>query len=99
MGVIKSKKLRDSAKGEQCTFNIVGICNYDTETTVLCHLPSDIAGYKSTDISSGYGCSSCHHVIDHRNLLSKEHYEFYCRRAQVRTLTRMEERGLITIAA
>ena len=99
MGVIKSQKLRDSAKGEQCTLNIAGICNYDPETTVLCHLPSEIAGSKSTDISSAYGCSSCHQVIDNRSRLSAEDYEFYCRRGQVRTLTRMEERGLITIAA
>jgi len=99
MGVIKSKKLRDSARGEQCTLNIVGICNYDPATTVLSHLPSEIAGYKSTDISSAYCCSSCHRIIDDRSKLSPQDYEFYCRRGQVRTLTRMEEKGLITIAA
>lgn len=97
MSVIKSKKLRDSARGEDCTLNITGVCSYNPETVVLNHFPSDIAGYKSTDLSSGYGCSSCHAVIDSRGKLSAEDWEFYVRRAQVRTLTRFHEKGLITI--
>lgn len=98
MSVIKSKKLRDSARGEDCTLQITGICNFNPETTVLNHLPSEIAGYKSTDISSAYGCSSCHSAIDSRGTLSDEDYEFYLRRGQVRTLTRMYDKGLIKIA-
>lgn len=97
MTVIKSKKLRDSAKGEDCTLNIVGVCSYNAETVVLNHLPSEISGYKSTDLSSCYGCVSCHSAIDSRGTLSAEDYEFYIRRAQVRTLTRFYEKGLITI--
>jgi len=34
---IDSKKLRDSANGEECTFNVAGVCKYDKATTVLCH--------------------------------------------------------------
>lgn len=97
MSLIKSKKLRESARGEECTFQIAGVCNHNTETVVLCHLPSDISGYKSTDLSSGYGCSSCHSAIDSRGKLSDEDYEFYCRRAQVRTISRFEDKGLIAI--
>ena len=97
MSVIKSKKLRDSARGEDCTFNIVDVCNYNPETVVLCHLPSENAGYKSTDVSSGYGCSACHAVIDSRGTLSDADYEFYARRAQERTITRFFDKGLITI--
>lgn len=98
MSVIKSKRLRDSARDEECTFQIVGVCNGDSQTVVLCHLPSENAGYKSTDLSSGYGCSSCHAVIDSRGTLSDEDYEFYARRAQERTITRFYEKGLIKIA-
>lgn len=97
MSVIKSKALRNSARDEECTLNIVGVCNGDPATTVLCHLPSDIAGYKATDISSAYGCSSCHAVIDSRGTLSAEDYEFYLRRAMVRTWTRFYELGLIVV--
>jgi len=88
----------DATEGEECTFNIAGVCNNRTDTTVLCHLPSEIATTKSTDLSSGYGCSSCHSVIDSRGSISNEDYEFYARRAQVRTLTRFLEKGLITVA-
>ncbi len=97
---IKSKKLRDSAKGEDCTLNIVGACNYNPKTTVLCHFPSEIAGTKSTDLSAGYGCSACHGVIDRRNPLieiSDEYREFYMRRSQYRTLHKFIEKDLIKI--
>ena len=97
MSVIKSKQLRNSANGEECTLSIAGVCNGNNETVVLCHLPSDMAGYKSTDISSAYGCSSCHACIDDRSRLSGEDYEFYIRRAMVRTWTRFIDKGLIIV--
>ncbi|MGP0834860.1 nuclease domain-containing protein [Serratia sp. CY85251] len=40
----RSKVLRDSARGHCCTLQIPGICNGNTETTVLCHLPSPTHG-------------------------------------------------------
>jgi hypothetical protein len=99
--MIKSKALRDSARDEFCCLNIVGICNGDTMTTVLCHLPDESHGMalKADDISSCYGCSACHAAIDGRLKveLSGEEREFYLRRAQVRTLRKMVEKGLIAI--
>lgn len=97
MTVIASKKLRDSARDEECTFEIAGVCCGDSATVVLCHLPSDLAGYKSTDISAAFGCHTCHSVIDSRDKLSGEDYEFYCRRAMVRTWTRWIETGLVQV--
>ncbi|BBI46989.1 hypothetical protein KPSA1B_105772 [Pseudomonas syringae pv. actinidiae] len=38
-----SKKLRASAKGQDCTVRIPAICNYNPETTVLAHLPGALA--------------------------------------------------------
>ena len=29
--------IRKAAKGEQCTLNITGVCNYNPETVVLAH--------------------------------------------------------------
>lgn len=103
---IRSDKLRKSAKGEECTFNIEGICNYDPETTVLCHLPDESHGMsrKSDDIAVAYGCSACHDATDGRVKMSVafadfvERVEFYWRRAMVRTWRRMIEKGLIKIA-
>ena len=64
-------KLRQSAKGQSCTFRIPGVCNGDPETTVLCHAPHPMKGmgYKSHpagEIWAAYGCSSCHDVMDGR---------------------------------
>lgn len=99
--MIRSKALRDSAKGEECTLNIVSCCNYDTMTTVLCHLPDESHGMslKSDDISSCYGCEACHAAIDGRLKveLSEEERQFYMRRAQIRTWRRFIDKGLITI--
>jgi len=98
---IKSRKLKQSAKGEECTFNIVGVCNYNEETVVLCHLPDESKGMgkKSDDISSAYGCYSCHDAIDGRKASSEyaEHSEWYMRRAQTRTLRRFVEQGLVKV--
>ena len=54
---MRSNAIRMSAKGEECTLNIVGVCNYNAETTVLCHLPDESKGmsHKADDISAAYG--------------------------------------------
>ena len=93
MNKIVSPKARRSARGEECTFQIVGVCNFNEETVVLCHLPDETKGMgkKSDDISAAYGCSSCHDVIDGRVYDDKyqEHSEWYMRRAMTRTWRRM----------
>ena len=87
---MKSKQLRDSARGQTCTFQIAGVCNDSPETTVLCHLPDETGGMgmKSDDATcTAFGCSSCHDVIDGR-VLDAEYQkasEWYMRRAIART--------------
>lgn len=98
---MKSAKIRNSAKGEDCTINIIGVCNYNPETVVFVHFPDKSHGMalKSTDWSGGYGCSACHDAVD-RRVSSKEfdeHREFYMRRSQVRTLERLYERGILRV--
>jgi len=99
---IISKKLRNSAKGEQCLINIVGACNYRDETVSLCHLPdeSNGMGKKSDDISAAFCCSGCHDAIDRRSFSQEfeNHKEFYMRRAMIRTWRRWIQLGLIKIA-
>ncbi len=98
---IRSQKLRDSARGEECTLQFPVICNGNPETTVLCHLPDESHGMgrKSDDISVAYGCSACHDMIDGRcgNIVLVGADATF-RRAQNRTLRRMIEKGLIKIA-
>ena len=65
---VASKKLRASANGQDCAVRMPGICNFDTATTVLAHLPCGQKGIgmKGFDIVAVYACSACHDVIDGR---------------------------------
>ena len=99
---IVSKTMRASARDENCTLSILGICNERTDTTVLCHLPNESHGLarKSNNLSACYGCLACHDVIDGRipwPAKEKAHAEWYMRRAQIRTLVSMEEKGILAI--
>jgi len=65
MGTVINK-MRKSAKGQDCTFNLHGVCNHNPETTVLCHAPSPVKGMgnKGDDWFAAFGCSDCHRYID-----------------------------------
>ncbi|TPM39622.1 nuclease domain-containing protein [Mesorhizobium sp. B2-3-4] len=97
MGIVSSK-LRNSAKGEICTFAIPGICNHDPETTVLCHIRDEAKGLsnKANDYSAAFGCYACHTAID-QHRLSKEDELFYSLRAMQRTWAVWVSRGLIVM--
>jgi hypothetical protein len=62
--------IRDSAKGEECTVRITGVCNSDAATTVWSHYPLNDGGKgmgtKSLDLVGCYCCSACHDVADRR---------------------------------
>lgn len=98
---MRSKKITDSARGEQCTINIAGVCSYDPETVVYCHLPDGGKGMgiKSSDLSGAYGCYTCHQVIDGHARCEdyQQHRDWYLRRAQTRTLERLLEKGILRI--
>ena len=65
--MIKSKKLRDSAKGRDCELRLIGSCNHNSDTVVLCHIGHDIGtAMKCNDTMAVFACSSCHDVIDGR---------------------------------
>lgn len=62
----ESKKLRDSARGQECQIRIPGICNHDNETVVLAHLNGGGMSTKHSDLFASFACSSCHDAIDGR---------------------------------
>ncbi len=66
--MVKTTKIRRSAKGKMCTLQIHPYCNLNPETTVLAHIQSRSKGMaiKSPDYFAVYACSSCHDVIDGR---------------------------------
>lgn len=65
---VVSKKLRDSARGQDCTLRIPGVCNFDSATTVLAHLPCGHKGIgmKGPDLLAVFACSACHDRLDWR---------------------------------
>jgi len=98
---MKSKKLRDAARGQQCTLEIHPYCNHNPLTTSPCHIRVT-AGWGQTedDFMIVHGCSACHDVIDGRVQTDIEPVEIeqIKIRALHRTWTRLITDGLITIA-
>jgi hypothetical protein len=95
--------IRRSAKDEDCTILIPGICNGDTSTTVLCHsnLLADGKGMglKAPDTEACYGCSACHDVLDGRrplpSWLTRAQLEQAFNRARSTTQKKLKEKGLM----
>lgn len=66
---MKQTKITKSARDEDCSLRIPGVCNFDPATTVFCHAPcvDKGIGYKSPDWWGAYGCNKCHDAMDGRN--------------------------------
>lgn len=65
-----SKRIRDFARGQDCTLRIPGVCNHDAETVVHCHLRFfNWAGIsqKPVDFLGVHACSACHDALDRRS--------------------------------
>ena len=60
-------KIRKSAKGEECTVRIPGVCCHNNDTVVLAHIGGGGMGMKQPDCEAAYCCSTCHDAIDFRD--------------------------------
>lgn len=62
--------IRRAARGQDCTLRIPDVCNFNPETTVLCHsnrlADGKGMGIKAPDTEACFGCSACHDVLDGR---------------------------------
>ena len=87
---IRIKKIRDSARNQECTVNSPW-CNYNPETTVFAHYgePGEKGMVLKPDDTSGeYFCSDCHDWLDGRtpgNTDTPMSKDFYWFRAMRRT--------------
>ena len=63
---IKSKAIRQHARGQECTVRYYGICNSNPETVVLAHVNGGGVGLKGDDFHAAFACSSCHDEYDRR---------------------------------
>ncbi len=64
----RSKRIRDSARNEDCRLRLPGVCRNRTDTTVWAH--SNLLehgkgkGMKADDRYGCYACFECHAVLD-----------------------------------
>lgn len=69
----KSTPARRAARGRDCTLMLLGVCNRDPATTVLCHsnrlADGKGMGLKAPNSAACFGCSDCHDVLDGRRPL------------------------------
>lgn len=68
VGERRDQRIRDSARGEECTVRIIGACTFNPEHTIWSHAPLQAAGkgksIKAVDLAGAYCCTSCDAVID-----------------------------------
>ena len=96
---IRIKKIRDSARGQDCTVNSPW-CNHDPETTVFAHYgePGEKGmGLKPDDTSGAYACSGCHDWLDGRahNNGKYQDMAFYWFKGMRRTWRLLIENGVL----
>jgi len=64
-------KITQSARDEECTLRIPGVCNYDRSTTVWAHSnrghDGKAMGQKAHDERGAYACYACHMVYDRQH--------------------------------
>ena len=62
------QRIRDSARGEECTVRIIGACTHDPTHTIWSQAPLGAAGkgrsWKAVDLAGAYCCTACDAVID-----------------------------------
>lgn len=96
---IRSKRARDSARGEECTMNSPD-CNYNPETTVLCHSNMERhgkgRGIKASDQWTFYGCSACNYYYD-SGKADRDMKERLFWKAWERTQQRFKDKGLMEV--
>lgn len=86
--------LRKLAKGQQCQVRIAGVCNFNSETTVLAHLRMagvTGTGMKANDLLGAWCCSACHTATESNPALRKEFLE-----GVARTLNELVKMGVVT---
>ena len=91
---MKSKKIRNSARGEDCSLRVHPQCQ-DGETVVLAHINTNYkgVGIKSPDLFSCYACYWCHHEMLDKGLVSHQDQL----RSMIETQKKFLDKGLIEV--
>lgn len=95
--------IRQSARGEDCTVRIPGVCRGHPDYTIWSHAPLGAAGkgrsIKALDLCGAYCCTACDAVIDGQAPLPAGYTRdqalqdwFY---GHMRSLVRLRQKGLV----
>lgn len=92
--------LRKAAKGRGCTVRLSGICNHNSETTVLAHIRMpgiSGMGIKADDLLGAWACSACHDAIDRRSHtdLERDYVRLAHLEGMVRTIAQLRKEGIV----
>ena len=99
----KMTPIRRAARGQECTLQLLGVCNGDSSTVVLCHsnrlADGKGMGLKAPDTAACFGCSACHDVLDGRvprpSWMTKSDVDAAFDFAVLRTRETLRARGLM----
>ena len=97
------QSIRDSARGEECTVRIPGVCTFDPEKTIWSHAPLGAAGkgrsLKALDLCGAYCCTACDAAIDSQAGLpagttrAMALHDWFM--GHMRSLVRLRQKGLV----
>jgi hypothetical protein len=96
-------KITASARGENCTIKLIGVCNGNPDAVVYAHSNKlqhgKGRGLKASDRYGAYACSACHDVIDGRvprpKWMGKAFADEAFSEGMARTHTILLQKGLI----
>lgn len=96
-------KIRESARGEECTIRMINVCNGDPATVVWAHANGIRYGKgiakKVPDPLGAYACYACHMVIDGQHPrpkgVEKQDVELDFWRGHGESLYKLVEKGLV----
>jgi len=63
----RNNKIRNAARGQECTLQLFPYCTLNPETVVFCHMdsPDNGIGLKASyDFWGAFGCYECHKIAD-----------------------------------
>jgi Protein of unknown function (DUF1364) len=96
-------KITESARNEDCTIRLPGVCNHNPETVVWAHSNRSRdgkgMGKKANDENGAYACYNCHMVYDRQHKrphwLTLEDVEEYFTMAMLESRVKLKDKGLI----
>lgn len=97
------QSIRDSARGEECTVRIPGVCTFDPEKTIWSHAPFGAAGkakgLKALDLCGAMCCTACDAVLDGQAPrppgMTREQVLIEWFYGHMRSLVRLRQKGLV----